>query len=182
MGIKTFKSGALSNVKDIHVGIDASYSGFSVCLLQEDAYSINVFKPEEKGIARLEEIKRFLSGYFPPYSNQIKEVALEGYAFGSQMANMLGELGGMVKLTLFERGFYPVIVPPTTLKKYVTGKGTGVPKSQMMLAIYKKWGADLPDDNAADSYALARIAQKYYTLAYEEEIINKLKDPKFKEK
>jgi len=181
MPIKLFDFGnKIDDTKKIFVGIDASYSGFAICLLQEDSYSIEVFKSDKHGIARLADIQQFLNEYLGAHF--IKEVAIEGYAFGSQMANMLGELGGMVKLALFYDDLYPIIVPPTTLKKYVTGKGTGVPKSQMMLAVYKKWGADLPDDNAADAYALARIAQGHYTLAYEKEIITKLQDPKFKEK
>jgi hypothetical protein len=64
----------------------------------------------------------------------------------------------------------------------VTGKGQGIPKSQMVLHIYKKWGAEFSDDNAADSYALARLASGYSTLAYEKEICNKVKDPKFRER
>ena len=181
MPSKLFESGSLSGIENIYVGIDASYSGFAICLLQGDSYTVEVFKSAEGGIARLADIQRFLQEYLGA-GYPLEEIALEGYAFGSQMANMLGELGGMVKLTLFKESYFPVIVPPTTLKKYVTGKGTGVPKSQMMLAVYKKWGADLPDDNAADAYALARIAQGHYTLAYEKEIITKLQDPKFKEK
>ena len=107
---------------------------------------------------------------------------MEGYAFGSQMANMLGELGGMVKLSLFDVDLYPLIVPPTSLKKYVTGKGQGIPKSQMVLHVYKKWGAEFSDDNAADSYALAQLVSGQRTLAYEKEIYDKLQDSKFREK
>ena len=114
--------------------------------------------------------------------NKVEDVAMEGYAFGSQMANMLGELGGMVKLTLLEFNIYPLIVPPTSLKKYVTGKGQGVPKSQILLHVYKKWNVDITDDNAADSYALARLVSGTHTLAYEKEVYDKLQDPKFREK
>jgi crossover junction endodeoxyribonuclease RuvC len=42
-----------------------------------------------------------------------------------------------------------------TLKKYATGKGTSK-KQEMLLQIYKRWGVEFNDDNAADSYALAR--------------------------
>jgi len=71
-------------------------------------------------------------------------------------------LGGIVKLSLYSYfnnrdGQYPLIVPPTNLKKYVTGKGNGVSKSQMLLQVYKKWGVEFNDDNAADSYGLAHL-------------------------
>jgi hypothetical protein len=107
---------------------------------------------------------------------------MEGYAFGSQMANMLGELGGMVKLTLLDFGIYPLIVPPTNLKKYVTGKGNGISKSQILMYVYKKWDAEFSDDNAADSFALARLVSGKHELAYEKEMYDKLQDPKFREK
>jgi Holliday junction resolvasome RuvABC endonuclease subunit len=116
------------------------------------------------------------------FNFEIVDVAMEGYAFGSQMANMLGELGGMVKLTLLDFGIYPLIVPPTNLKKYVTGKGNGISKSQMLLYVYKKWGVDFTDDNAADSYALARLVAGMHETAYEKEVYDKLQDPKFREK
>ena len=68
------------------------------------------------------------------------------------------------------------------LKKYVTGKGQGVKKNQILLNVYKKWGVEFMDDNAADSYALARIAAGMADLSYEKEIITKTLDPKYREK
>ena len=164
------------------MGIDQSYSGFAVTLLTENRYHTRVYKSEERGIRRLNDIKRFLDEYLVDLPCVIQDVAMEGYAFGSQMANMLGELGGMVKLSLFDVDLYPLIVPPTSLKKYVTGKGQGIPKSQMVLHVYKKWGAEFSDDNAADSYALAQLVSGQRTLAYEKEIYDKLQDSKFREK
>jgi mannitol/fructose-specific phosphotransferase system IIA component (Ntr-type) len=109
------------------------------------------------------------------------------HAFGTTMAHMLGELGAVVKLTCYEEldkfeGKYPYIIPPTTLKKYITGKGTGVQKNQILLNVYKKWGVEFNDDNAADSYALAMLAAGKGELAYEKEILEKIKGPNFREK
>jgi hypothetical protein len=67
------------------------------------------------------------------------------------------------------------------VKKYVTGKGTGVQKNQMLLQVYKKWDVEFDDDNAADSYGIARIVSGRNETAYEKEIINKLKDLKFRD-
>ena len=167
---------------DVYVGIDQSYTGFAITFLDQnlDHYT-TVYKDETSGILRLHKIKQHLIDSLR--GRVIRDVAMEGYAFGSQRANMLGELGGMVKLALFEDfDLYPLIVPPTVLKKYATGQGTKVSKSQIMLSVYKKWGVDLPDDNAADSYVLARIAKGGYALVYEKEIVSNLKDPKFREK
>ena len=103
------------------------------------------------------------------------------------MANKLGELGGVVKLTLHSlndigNGKDPLIVPPTSLKKYVTGRGTGVQKNQMLLQVFKKWGVEFPDDNAADSYGLAHIVSGKGSMAYEKEIYDKLNTAESRER
>ena len=55
-------------------------------------------------------------------------------------------------------------------------------KSQMLLHVYKNFGAEFTDDNAADSYALAHLVSGSAKRAYEKEIYNKLQDPKHREK
>lgn len=188
---KAFGSGLGLNVENIAIGIDQSYSGFGLTVLNidnPDEYSTIVFKAEHMHVDRLvwvrEKLRKLfvLSGGFKSVT-----VAMEGYAFGTTMAHMLGELGAIVKLTCYEEldkfeGKYPYIIPPTTLKKYITGKGTGVQKNQILLNVYKKWGVEFNDDNAADSYALAMLAAGKGDLAYELEILQKIKGPTFREK
>jgi Holliday junction resolvasome RuvABC endonuclease subunit len=53
----------------------------------------------------------------------------------------------------------PIIVPPTVLKKYVTGKGNAS-KAQMMEGVAKKWGPQFDNDNLADAYALAQYCKE----------------------
>jgi Holliday junction resolvasome RuvABC endonuclease subunit len=174
--------GGLPNVigEEVYLGIDQSYSGFAITALNTTGYKTTVYKAEGRGVDRLKDIQAHVMDTLVNYT--ILDVAMEGYAFSSQMANMLGELGGMVKMTLRDFGIYPLIVPPTNLKKYVTGKGNGIPKSQIMLYAYKKWGVELADDNAADSYGLAHLVAGMHSLAYEKDVYDKLQDPKFREK
>ena len=175
--------GGLDPDKPVYVGIDQSYSGFAITLLdaknKTEYYSI-VYKAEGSGVDRLKNIEAFMLEVL--VENTIVDVAMEGYAFGSQMANMLGELGAVVKMTLHDFGLYPLIVPPTNLKKYVTGKGNGISKSQMLLYVFRKWGAEITDDNAADSYALAKLVSGAHVLEYEKDVYDKLQDPKFRER
>lgn len=174
---KTFSSGVLE--EPVYVGIDQSYSGFAICILSEDSYFVTVHKGEGKGTDRLLDIKKTLKDILCEY--QILDIAMEGYAYGAQMAHMAGELGGMVKTTLLEEfEIYPLIIPPANLKKYVTGKGTGIQKNQMLLQIYKTWGIEFTDDNAADAYALARMASGWHKTASQKEVLEKLQDPKFR--
>jgi Holliday junction resolvasome RuvABC endonuclease subunit len=179
--MKIFNGGVVIPENPVYLGIDQSYSGFAITAYQEGNYYTEVYKSDKRGIDRLRDIQAHTMNWLHQFDN-VTDVAMEGYAFGSQMANMLGELGGMVKLTLLDFGIYPLIVPPTNLKKYVTGKGNGISKSQMLLQVYKKWDAEFTDDNAADSYALARLVSGSHELAYEKEVYVKLQDPKFRER
>ena len=189
-GPKVFGKPLPAKVKRVAIGIDQSYSGFGVTLMDmdSDAYYTTVFKGEGVGVDRLldlqEKLWQIVEGVAA--ASEVK-VAMEGYAFGSQMANMAGELGAVVKLTLRDilwnhHGKYPYIIPPTVLKKYVTGKGTGVQKNQILLQVFKKWSIEFNDDNAADSYALAHMAAGKCDLAYEREIYHNIQDPKYREK
>jgi Holliday junction resolvasome RuvABC endonuclease subunit len=180
--MKVFQGKPIAENEPVYLGIDQSYGGFAITAYKDhESYYTEVYKSDLRGVDRLRDIQAHVMNWLHEFNN-IQDVAMEGYAFGSQMANMLGELGGMVKLTLRDFGIYPLIVPPTNLKKYTCGKGAGVSKSQMLLHVYKNWGVEFTDDNAADSYALAHLVSGSYTRAYEKEVYEKLKDPKFRER
>lgn len=92
-----------------------------------------------------------LLGRLPRADRRVAYV--EGYGFGSQVAHSLGELGGMLQLLLWEDGWEVYLVPPSTVKKFVTGKGNAE-KSAMMLEVFKRWSYSAEDDNDADAFAL----------------------------
>lgn len=184
MKIKEFGTGYSSvNGEELYVGIDQSYSGFAITILDENGgYETTVARFDTRGVERLQEIHDHVTStiYAAADNGNVVATAMEGYAFGSQMANTLGELGGVVKLAIYNTyrlngdARYPLIVPPTSLKKYVTGKGQGVSKSEIMLQVYKKWGAEFSDDNAADSFAIAKIVSGSHSLQYEKDVYDKL--------
>jgi hypothetical protein len=190
MKVKTFGPG-LTPDKKCWLGIDQSYSGFAMTFLAEDgSYITSVKRFEDTGVRRLALVYVSTTETLKAVEeagNLIKDTCMEGYAYGSQMANMAGELGAIVKMSLYSYfdnrpGQYPLIVPPTNLKKYVAGKGNAVSKSQMLLNVYKKWNVEFNDDNAADSYGLAHIVSGSHTREAEKEVFEKLQDPKFREK
>jgi Holliday junction resolvasome RuvABC endonuclease subunit len=89
-------------------------------------------------------------------------VFVEGYAFGAKCAReALGEWGGQVRLLAYELGWTVVVVPPSSLKAFVCGKGNA-PKEQMILQIYKRWAYEAPDNNAADAYALMQLGLAWH--------------------
>ena len=176
--IKTY--GVFLKNRNVYLGIDQSYTGFAITALNDEGYNTTVYRDDNSGILRLAKIRNHLRTTLDQY--YVTDVAMEGYAYGSQLSNMLGELGGMVKLTLFEYNLHPAIIAPSMLKKYVTGKGKGISKSQMLLNTYKKWNIEFDDDNAADSYGLAHLISGKGSLSYEKEIYNKILDPKYRER
>lgn len=189
---KVFGKKLSNKVTRVAIGIDQSYSGFGITFMDMDSdeFFTTVFKAESLGVARLMYVQKKLVELIDEnVPNSAKEITsvMEGYAFGSQMANMAGELGATVKLTLWEKlhiykGKYPYIIPPTVLKKYVTGRGNGVKKNEILLQVYKKWNIEFNDDNAADSYSLAHMVSGKGALAYEKEIYHQIQDPKYREK
>jgi crossover junction endodeoxyribonuclease RuvC len=189
--LKKFGPGLSMLNTEFAIGIDQSYSGFGITFMEINGsgWETIVFKGESTGVDRLVYINNMLADLVGNRIIRAKEVkvAMEGYAFGSQMANMAGELGAVVKIFCWNtfsqwHGKYPYIIPPTVLKKYVTGKGSGIQKNQMLLHVFKKWGAEFTDDNAADSYALAHMAAGKCELSYEREIYHNIQDPKYREK
>jgi hypothetical protein len=191
MSEKTFDGGLLSG--PVALGIDQSLTGFAMTALNvtnPEAYETWVYKSPYSGVRRLSDIRFWMSEKFDFLDNQncrITEIAMEGTVLASFSALKLGELAGLVKLTIwdyfdgnlnsvtpFEDSLRtPLQIPPITLKKYAAGKGNAK-KQEMLMQIYKRWGIEFNDDNAADSYALARIAAGISINKVEEEVLEKI--------
>jgi Holliday junction resolvasome RuvABC endonuclease subunit len=67
-----------------------------------------------------------------------------------------------------------------TLKKYAAGKGNAK-KQEMLLQIYKRWGLEFNDDNAADAYSLGRLATGTSINDIEAAIVEQIKDSKYRD-
>lgn len=87
-------------------------------------------------------------------------VAIEGLAFMARNTTALVQLSGLnylVRELLAYEGIDFVMVAPSTLKKFVTGKGNS-DKSVMMMTVLKEYGEEFLDDNQCDAFGLAAIA------------------------
>jgi hypothetical protein len=194
---KTFDGGLLPG--PVSIGIDQSLTGFAVTALnvnKPECYETWVYKSQYNGVRRLADIRWWMQSKFDFLDSQnceIVEIAMEGSVLASQSALILGELAGMVKLSIWDyfdvsSGFKPfpknlrapLQIPPMTLKKYATGKGTSK-KQEMLLQMYKRWGVEFNDDNAADSYALARLAAGIHNGAVETAVVEQIKDIKYRD-
>lgn len=171
----------------ITIGIDPSLTGFAVSLVSVSdpgKHVTKVFTSPNKGAVRLDDIATFLDSEISWASDgHIQDVAIEGTVVRSPAASVLGEVSGVVKQMLWANWqIRPLQVPPMSLKKFVTGKGTGIQKNQMLLHTYKKFQIAFEDDNAADAYGLARFVMGSHKLAYEKEVYEKIiGSPKFRD-
>jgi len=143
------------------VGLDQSYSGFGIAELNsngDSATDLWKFPPTGEDGQRLGAIYVRLVTLFMQFQETYDEVhvAMEGYAMGRTFnREKLGELGGVVKLahnTVF--GTDPLVVPPTSLKKFITGKGNAS-KKEIVKAVQDRWDSSVKNDNVADAYGLA---------------------------
>ena len=149
------------------IGLDLSLTstGIGVYSFLEDTVSTETVKTTNKCsymeryksiLDRLQGIDHFLlpsSIYF-----------IEGYSFGSfgkssSMSNII-ELSGIIKYDLTWKGREYIDVPPTILKKFITGKGNAK-KEDIKLALYKKYQKEFKNSDEADAYALTMFGLKY---------------------
>lgn len=141
------------------IGLDLSLTGTGFVVLDDQAKVLNAgtIKPKIVGMPRLHEIKTYVSNLLEAY--QPTQVCVEGYSMGSRagQAFSIGELGGVIRLMLYLTSTRYKDVPPTSLKKFVSGKGTAM-KDEIMMHVFKRWNWTPGDNNQADAYGLARIA------------------------
>jgi Holliday junction resolvasome RuvABC endonuclease subunit len=94
-------------------------------------------------------------------------VVMEGYSFGSPAgqshSHALGELGGVVRLEVFDHRVPFVEIAPKSLKKYATGKGNAA-KAAVLGAAIRRLGYAGDDDNEADALWLRTMAFDHYGL------------------
>ena len=84
-------------------------------------------------------------------------VVIEDYAFSrGGHAHEIGELGGVIKHTLRRIHQPYVLIGPSSLKKFATGKGNSN-KTAMAVAA-AKFGYEFADDNQCDAWWLRQMA------------------------
>lgn len=82
-------------------------------------------------------------------------VIIEDYAVGrfAGAAIVSISIGSVVRFLLWQNDIPFLVVSPTALKKFLTGKGNAK-KENMILDVYKKYGFTSPTNDEADAVAL----------------------------
>lgn len=125
-------------------------------------FALKSKKPQENRFARLHALSHELVERVGDLGAAGRAVCfVEGYSFGSKNAReALGEWGGILRLTMLQLGWDVVEVPPSTLKKFVTGKGNAE-KDGIRMEVLKRWDYSSSDNNDSDAYALMRLGVEW---------------------
>lgn len=133
-------------------GIDLSLAATGVAWMDG---TVETLKPgDRRGLDRIHwTVARIVEG-----AARSDLAVLEGPAYSRATGAGHHEAAGLwwaVLDALVSRYKVPVaVVPPTTLKKYATGKGNAT-KPDMRMALYRRESRDLRDDNMVDARWLA---------------------------
>lgn len=88
-------------------------------------------------------------------------VVVENYAFASKFTSFTAvEINAILRWELYSNNIPYILIPPATLKKFITGKGN-VKKQYMILEVYKRWQVEAKTDDEIDAYGLAMLGATY---------------------
>ncbi len=110
------------------LAIDASLNSLGVAYRAGNqdiqALCVNIGK-NHKGMERVFHVREAVAFHLRMQKPTL--VAYEGYALGyrgkSNIIFDIGELGGCLKLLILSMGIDILLIPPTSMKQFVTGKG-----------------------------------------------------------
>lgn len=152
----------------VFLGIDPSLAGFAFTLREGERTSVRTLytKPGDFTCfpARLDYLMREFRAALPARRADARHwlAAIEGVSYGHNVGKSVERhaVHAMTRWLLWGLGIPCLDVPPNTLKMFVTDAGNAE-KNLMILKVFQRWGYEAPDDNQADSYALARWAEAW---------------------
>lgn len=148
---------------ELVIGIDPSLTGTAVVIYGQDgehrAKRI-ASKSNGKAVRGRNERYLYIIKKVIDFIGDIEPtvICIEGYSYGSSMQNYLAEFGGLLRsdLCVYESAEIHEVAP-STLKKFVTGKGNA-DKIAVVTQCINRWRCGFATDDEYDAYGLARIA------------------------
>ena len=142
------------------VGIDPSLTGFSMTAWYADGtffekeLATKAQKTLVGSVRRRGTLAAAAEDFLKEHAPEL--CLIEGYAYGAKGRAVisLGELGGVIRDHIVGIADVTVEVPPSTLKRFVTGRGNS-PKMDVVQKLVRKFEREFKTDNLADSFALA---------------------------
>ena len=155
------------------VGIDPSLSNTGICsghspenknttmkCIGRKPKKGETFKTVAQRVVRINELIDQIKDHLTRVSPDI--ILIEAYAHSKNQKGKSStiEFGGVLRCLLVEQAKQVIEVSPTTLKKFVLGKGVGN-KELIIANVYKRWGVLFESSDEADAYVLYRMGLCY---------------------
>lgn len=142
------------------LAIDPSLSCWGIAI----PGAVTSWKPHSRGVERLDGATRHLERLVATHEPAL--VVLEGYSYASaQKAHQIGEMGGVLRLHLHRLGMPFIEVPPSSLKKWATGRGNAG-KEEVLAEAIRRLGYDGHSNDEADALWLLHMAGSAYGLPW----------------
>ena len=141
------------------LALDLSLTAPGYCI-GEDCGTIKV-PAKLRGMERIQWI--MAETIHRPRITDVRLVIIEGYSYGSkgQAVVSIGELGGVIRHSLWSQRIPYVEIPPSCLKKYAVGRGNAS-KDDVLQAGVMRSGHTFTDNNACDAWWLHQMALAHY--------------------
>lgn len=167
----------------ISVGCDFGLRKTGIVLLNDsfEIESQNLVTVNEtvKGAERLVQIENGFNSIVEPFNTAPGlevEVFIEGYAYGAKyQRESLAELGGVIRRNLFLSKLDFWVIPPTSLKAFVTGTGTAT-KNYMKKCTKERWGISFKSDDVCDAHGMSQLGMNVMRAARRLQGISHLED------
>lgn len=149
-------------------GLDLSTARVGYADPSGDLLSISGHAGPEDPYRRLHELARAIERTMvlrPPFPDL---VVVEDYSLASPgrlSLVRLGEVGGVVRMRLFELGIPTAFVPPSSVKRFATGNGNAT-KAQMITAAIERGARGSLNDDEADAFHLRRMGRAAHGLEH----------------
>lgn len=143
------------------LAIDPSLTSTGFAYYESDGVVFGTIKPKVKDESRLYWIRQHVRKLLTDVKPNI--VVYEDYSFGSKGRSIYGiaELGGVLRLELYEQGIDVLFVPPTTLKVFTTDYGFA-DKETMIAEVRKRHSiTEEINHDEADAIALLHLCRCY---------------------
>jgi len=149
--------------KEYFIGLDLSMTGTGMIIIDNNLNIINqelISSSPSDGSneKRIIKLKNNIFSFLPEDLKMINKIGIEGISYGSKGRSIaeMSALNYFIRISCLENNLSYMEIPPTTLKKFITGKGNS-PKDLMLLKTYKKFGVEFDNNNLCDAYCLARF-------------------------
>lgn len=145
------------------VGIDASLNSLGIAGRRRGETVANALGNSKlRGMSRIKTMQDSVARWLDIYQPRL--VAFEGYALGfrgrSNAVFDIGEMGGVLKMLILSRGIDILLVPPTNMKMFITGKGNA-DKDSVAFAIRERLGVSYATSDQYDATGLLLMGEAY---------------------